>query len=64
MVASRLQGKETVEAPPPAPKAEVIDIVEALQRSLETMRKPTARAKEARPAEAAPKPRKRSRSGS
>jgi DNA end-binding protein Ku len=63
LVAARLQGKETVEAPPPGPKAEVIDIVEALQRSLEATRKPSAREKEARPREAARKNRKRTRSG-
>lgn len=65
MIEAKVEGRKVVETPAPH-VAPVIDIMEALRRSLSEKRKPAAVAEtaaggEAQPAEAAPAPRKRTR---
>jgi DNA end-binding protein Ku len=64
MIEAKIEGRKVVEAPE-AHVAPVIDIMEALKRSLAEKRKPvqaaTASAAEAEPAEAAPEPKRRAR---
>jgi DNA end-binding protein Ku len=58
MIDAKVKGHKTVEAPQPQELAPVIDIMDALKRSLSTFKKPAARETEVSATAAAAKPRK------